>query len=396
MLQATYTFLLDNKQWLFDGLGLAVLGGLFALYRWFDKRRERAIRMAAARENAKLLGTSPASRPVPMGGVHVVGAASSRPSDSGILRYCNFCQRSERNVERMVVTAGGNICSVCVREQQARLEHEPQRASLVKDLCELSLKAASPSITQVARDLASNKIHQLASRLRKGQSEGAGDVVCRARLIRVVGAGSFATVWESTPLSEIKSTHSSTLAIKVFRQDMLTQGVMLWRFQRGIRAMRKFADLGNSTPSSIVRFCDVSDDLLSFSMEFLAGGDIHRIKQKNLTLRARLQIFADIAEAIAFAHRHEVIHRDIKPANVLLRPDGRAAITDFDIADLSFAVTQSVSSGALGTAQFAAPEQQTSDIVTAAHPTADIFSLGKLLFFLLNPCLHLAPAAPYG
>ena len=44
-----------------------------------------------------------------------------------------------------------------------------------------------------------------------------------------------------------------------------------------------------------------------------------------------VRITADIAEALDYAHRHEVIHRDIKPENILLH-DGRPMVADFGIA----------------------------------------------------------------
>src|SRR5262249_39109788 len=89
-------------------------------------------------------------------------------------------------------------------------------------------------------------------------------------------------------------------------------------------------------------------------------------------------------------HHYGVVHRDIKPANIVLDAQNNAVLTDFDIADLHFARTQSVFAGSLGTPQFAAPEQLMGECLEAL-PTADIYSLGKLLYFLL---LEVSP--PFG
>jgi serine/threonine protein kinase len=52
------------------------------------------------------------------------------------------------------------------------------------------------------------------------------------------------------------------------------------------------------------------------------------------TLAQRLTLFAEVCDAVAYAHRHLVVHRDLKPANVLVTPEGRVKLLDFGIARL--------------------------------------------------------------
>lgn len=386
MLQQLWAWVSANTSWLFDGLGIAVAGALFGAYRWYDARRERHLRIKLSRERSSAAGLSrhdAPSRPLPLGDMTLVDTSKVQPPETVPLRYCSFCHKSERSVSRLIVAPGASICSDCLTQGLGIFDSQPQRATYVRSLCELSYAAHKPDLGLQERDQIQAKVHDLALLLRKRQREGPNDVLSGARLIRPIGAGSFATVWEATLLGPRSSSMPSHVAVKIFDQDKLAQGLMLWRFQRGIRAMRRFADMGPRVPRSIVKFHAVSDDLLSFSMEYLPGGDLQNLARRNLSLKSRVDIFLSVAEATAFAHSENVIHRDIKPANVLLRHDGTAALTDFDISDLTFAGTQSVTGAGVGTPQFAAPEQLVGGEVVVAHATADVFSLGKLLYFLL-------------
>jgi tetratricopeptide (TPR) repeat protein len=95
-----------------------------------------------------------------------------------------------------------------------------------------------------------------------------------------------------------------------------------------------------------------------------------------------------LAEALAFLHEQKVCHRDLKPSNVLLRPDGRALLLDFNLASDHQGEQGEVG----GTLAYMAPEQirALQDEAAAPGPAADLFSLGVLLFELL------AGAHPFG
>lgn len=239
-----------------------------------------------------------------------------------------------------------------------------------------------PGLDSFQRDALLNKIHGLTVIIGKRGREVSGSVVVGCKLTRHIGSGSFSNVWEAVSLRPQKTYGAGHAAVKIFRQENLGTGLMLWRFQRGIRAMRKFSEYGDSMPKSIVRCYEISADKLSFSMELFHGGDLQRLADRGLSLKSRIEIFISISQAVVFAHSHKIIHRDIKPANILLRKDGSAALTDFDISDLSYAQTNSYSHAGLGSPQFAAPEQLAGESLQA-HASADIYSLGKLLYYLL-------------
>jgi serine/threonine-protein kinase len=118
------------------------------------------------------------------------------------------------------------------------------------------------------------------------------------------------------------------------------------------------------------------------SMELLAGHDLTRwsTPARRLPEAAVLEIAEQLAEALAYAHRHGVVHRDVKPANVLFDPAARRAVlTDFGLARGPDA--EATKSGTmLGSPAYMAPE-----LLAGASPDArsDLYALGVLTYELL-------------
>jgi eukaryotic-like serine/threonine-protein kinase len=56
--------------------------------------------------------------------------------------------------------------------------------------------------------------------------------------------------------------------------------------------------------------------------------------RQRLSLPARLRLFIEVCDGVAFAHRNLVLHRDLKPSNILVTRDGRPKVVDFGTATL--------------------------------------------------------------
>ncbi|MCR9244541.1 MAG: bifunctional serine/threonine-protein kinase/formylglycine-generating enzyme family protein [bacterium] len=131
-----------------------------------------------------------------------------------------------------------------------------------------------------------------------------------------------------------------------------------------------------------------------FVMEFVAGSDLLRATD-GAPRRAKLELFASICEAVAYAHRRGVVHRDLKPDNILVVTDSGGAqlakILDFGIAgsdgeDLD-AMTRLTQTGQVfGTLPYMSPEQLAGD-PAALDARVDVYALGAILFELLADTL---------
>ena len=122
-----------------------------------------------------------------------------------------------------------------------------------------------------------------------------------------------------------------------------------------------------------------------FAMEYVDGGNLHRLSQGPLIDPGRAaELVREIALAVAYAHRMRVVHRDLKPGNVLLTHDGRPKVTDFGLAQLLDVGQLSTATGTVvGTVPYLAPELA-RDAPGKVSPLVDVYGLGAILYELLT------------
>lgn len=137
---------------------------------------------------------------------------------------------------------------------------------------------------------------------------------------------------------------------------------------------------GGLNHPNIVTIHDIgrSGDLAYMAMEFLEGRELKDlIAGRELTVDRALDIAAQAADGLAYAHQHDVVHRDIKPANIMILGDGRVKIMDFGIARMRTADVRTQTGVVLGSPRYLSPEQV---LGKRSDGRADIFSLGVIIY----------------
>jgi serine/threonine protein kinase len=189
-----------------------------------------------------------------------------------------------------------------------------------------------------------------------------------------LGAGGFGTVYRAyDPQLERE------VALKIPQARALDEEAMQ-RFLREARAAASLRhphivpiyDLGTHGPYQYIAFAFVEGRTLA-----------QIIEEKGVGFRRAAEIVRDLAEALAYAHRMNIVHRDVKPANVLLDSKGEPHLMDFGLASRHNAATRLTREGALlGTPGYIAPEHVQGKSGEAL-PASDQYSLGIILYELL-------------
>jgi serine/threonine-protein kinase len=185
-------------------------------------------------------------------------------------------------------------------------------------------------------------------------------------------------------MAEVYLAHDRLLdrpvALKVLFPELSVDRSFVERFRREAQAA---ANLSHPNIVSVYDWGE-EDNTYYIVMEYVDGRPLSNILRSEGTLlpdRAA-GICADVAAALAFAHRNGVIHRDVKPGNVLITADGTVKVTDFGIARAANTEENLTQTGAvMGTATYFSPEQAQGASVDAR---SDIYSLGVVLYELVT------------
>ena len=189
---------------------------------------------------------------------------------------------------------------------------------------------------------------------------------------RELGRGGMALVYLARDIK-----HERFVALKTLRPEI---AVALGR-ERFLREIKLAARLQHP---NILPVYDSGDagGVLYFVMPFVEGESLRdRLEREpQLPLEDALQICKEVAEALAYAHSHDVVHRDIKPENIMLS-GGHAIVADFGIARAVTAAggDKLTETGlAIGTPAYMPPEQSAG--TGKVDRRSDIYSLACVLY----------------
>ena len=196
----------------------------------------------------------------------------------------------------------------------------------------------------------------------------------RYRIDRELGAGGMATVYLA---HDIK--HDRDVAIKVLHPDL---GAALG----GERFLSEIRTTARLQHPHILPLLDSGEanGLLYYVMPLVTGETLRaRLeREKQLPIADAVRIAREVASALDYAHRQNVIHRDIKPENIMLQ-DGHALVADFGIGKAisdTTANTLTQAGMSVGTPAYLSPEQAVGEDVDGR---SDLYSLGCVLYEMI-------------
>ncbi len=197
------------------------------------------------------------------------------------------------------------------------------------------------------------------------------------RIVGKLGSGGMGDVY----LAERADEHfQMSAAVKLVRRGFDSEHTL-----RRFAAERQI--LARLEHPSIARLLDggiTGDGLPFLVMEYVEGLPIDTFcNTRRLPVRARLELFLKVCEAVRHAHGFLIVHRDLKPQNILATASGEVKLLDFGIAKLldeTGAGEETSTSNVLLTPRYASPEQVLGRPVTVQ---SDVYSLGVVLFELV-------------
>lgn len=202
-------------------------------------------------------------------------------------------------------------------------------------------------------------------------------VAARYELVRYAGAGGMGAVYRALDLVE-----ETFVAVKFLKPDIAE------RSPEYIELFEKEARIAQDLKHPhIVTVLDsgVEEDIPFMVMEWIEGKSLEDVVAADvLSIPRIIHIFAQICDAVCFAHDKSVIHLDIKPANILLPEDAQnqdfVKVIDFGLSRIISKESGTTVTMFRGTHQFCSPEQFGGKV---SH-RSDIYSLAATLYNLIS------------
>jgi serine/threonine protein kinase len=216
-------------------------------------------------------------------------------------------------------------------------------------------------------------------------------------LEHIIGRGGMGAVFLAQQSRPVR-----TVAVKVLipsnAVELDQQRVFLERFRREADTVAK---LEHKNILPIYEYDEGTVDGLQLAylvMPYIRGGTLReRIDEmkrsgSHFDLKLVASYITQVADALSYAHGLGIVHRDIKPGNLLFHLDGRLLLSDFGIVRLKAMPTLTSVGSFLGTAEYASPEQISTNEIDFR---SDIYSLGTILYELLTNTVPYAGSTPF-
>lgn len=197
------------------------------------------------------------------------------------------------------------------------------------------------------------------------------------RLVELIGQGGMGWVFRA---ERADGQFEQQCAVKLIATGMAGIGAQ----RRFLRERQILARLRHDNIASLIDGGVTEQGEPWYAMELVDGVPIDQwCDARRLSLRGRVELFAQVLDAVRYAHSRLVVHRDLKPSNILVTDDGRVKLLDFGVAKLFDPSSEAAPGQTIDltlTPAYAAPEQLLGE---EAGPATDIYTLGIVLYRLL-------------